>query len=189
MEQGRRDYDGEFASRLLGAVESSSSRPTNWNQVYPGLQPEAWIRWEQRFLEYPEAQRGFRKSLYEKYVFIQPCVRVPDWNGMRGGDLAMLQVNPPKGQTRRYAIWRADTGYQICPFPESEIQKWFAKAERPAPTTPPENLPPATPADWKPEAESAGFWLLKGLPLGILLCSILTVAFGLVFLRFRRRIT
>jgi hypothetical protein len=188
VEQRRHDYDGDFAGRLLIAVElSPTSRPTNWNEVYPGLKPEAWIRWEQLFLKYPEAERGFKKSLYEKYVFIEPGIRVPDQSWSTGGDLVMLQVNPPKGRTRRFGIWRSDAGYQILPFPESEIQKWFAKAGRPIPS-PPDNLPPATPPGWKSESETFDFWERYGAWLATFVGSALVVAFALMFFRFWRKV-
>ena len=116
------------------------------------------MKWEQRFLKLPERKRGFKNSLLEKYVFVNPSVAVPDQSWATGGMMVLLQAHPiNKGEHHlRYVIWKpreplTPGHYEYRAFPESEIRSWFVKAGREISESP--VLPPVTPSHWHESQE------------------------------------
>jgi hypothetical protein len=177
------DPEGQFAGMVRRALFNSTvqrqSQPTNWNQIATNLNnPEIWIRYEQLFLQYPEEIRGFKKSVYEKYAFVEPGVIVPKRNGVSGGELVLLQVGAPPKFPVRFAIWREPSGYYgISTFRPSEIQEWFAKAGKQLPR-PDTNLPPATPPGYHPVVRPS-----RQRTLSYILLVLFAATFGLVCFR------
>jgi hypothetical protein len=179
------DPEGQFADAVRKALSMSrvqpQSEPTNGNQLATNLNAEVWIRYEQMFLQYPEEIRGFKKSVYEKYAFVEPGVIVPKRNGVSGGELVLLQVGAPPKLSVRFAIWREPSGYYgISAFRPSEIQEWFAKAGKHLPR-PDTNVPPATPPGFHPDIQPNHE---RALSRGLLLLFAATFGF-FCFLLFR----
>lgn len=177
--------ESQFADTVRKALSMSrvqpKSRPTNWSQLATNLNAEVWIRHEQLFLQYPEEIRGFKKSVWEKYAFVEPGVIVPKRNGVSGGELVLLQVGAPPDFPSRFAFWRDSSGsYDIAAFSPSEIQKWFAKAGKQLPR-PDINLPPATPPGFHPDIQPNHE---RALSRGLLLLFAATFGF-FCFLLFR----
>lgn len=182
-----RDMEGEFAERIYKALRFSpldGERPTNWNQLSPALRADVWIRYEQEFLQYPESVRGFKVSLWEKYVFVPPGIDVPDQSWTSGGDLVMLQVGGPARSAARYALWRNRSGeYEIYPFSQSRIQEWFSKHGRQVPL-PSGDLAPATPAGW--ESDGIPRDSAKRVSVFLIVSFVVGLFFVLIFRHFRR---
>lgn len=72
--------ESQFAASFLMAADLYSVHakrpPTGWSDVESFLRPEAWIKWEKRFMTMSEERRGFSRSLREKYIFVTNDVPV-----------------------------------------------------------------------------------------------------------------
>lgn len=177
--------ESQFADTVRKALSMSrvqpQSRPTNWSQLATNLNAEVWIRHEQLFLQYPEEIRGFKKSVWEKYAFVEPGIIVPKGNGVSGGELVLLQVGAPPDFPKRFGAWRDPSGsYDITAFSPTEIQEWFAQAGKQLPR-PDTNLPPATPPGYHPVVRPS-----RQRVLSYILLIMFAATFGLVCFRLFR---
>src|SRR5688572_13892385 len=89
-------------------VLNEERAPTNWVELGISSNLNYWIEWEQKFLQFSPKQRGFDRSLLEKYVFLQQIVSVPDMELAQGGPILAMEAR--SGRKTRFVVWMSREG-------------------------------------------------------------------------------
>jgi hypothetical protein len=56
----------------MKVLATEGELPANWEDLQPIFDSSWWIQMEQAYLRLPATLRGFKDSIYEKYVFAVP---------------------------------------------------------------------------------------------------------------------
>lgn len=115
----------------IHAGSNEGQFPTNWSMLQTVLKPRMWYDEELKFREFGE-NKGFTNSIYEKYVFVPPGVKMPAiYKGAPPqGDILFMAAAPYQSANSdvllRSVIHRRD-GTNVIPTPyvEERIQKLF----------------------------------------------------------------
>lgn len=147
------EYDGAaFFARRIAFYERQfpGAVVTNLQQVFVGTEVPYSERWHHAFLRFGK-YAGFKKSFFEKYVFVPAHLT----NRAVLGEVRFLNAEPfpdQKGKMGRIIVsktTRIDTGWLVKWYPEEEVQQIFRDADQiipkaGAPIPPPYEVTPPT---------------------------------------------
>ena len=136
------NVEARYAQKLCSAIGLARAvnqgiMPTNIIQVQPSLTMEGWAMWENVFRQFGD-EAGFSNSIFEKYVFLPPGLKVPVGRvSVDGISMNAKIFLDDQGRAYRWIIYHYGDEIDCGPFAEEKVQEMLLQAGIKVPKPPP----------------------------------------------------